>query len=677
MRSLLSLAVVFEGDNFKVLESIIRIISKSEYNFEQRRYFPAVFALANFNLGLDPACLQMQSFFQLLLENFFTIDASVKQLSFALIRNMLLKASPVNRNFQSLSLEEYLKESSFTSIDMHGKESGCFLHELWPNYIGWIPCKNIKLASTYPVNKISPYSRLIAESGICIKFPEFVKCLIDQVSKATDHDEKDAEAAPDAWIFSLMNYEGFLGIPQILGALSHFSVEFMHAMLNYTLALEIDSFKDEDEMASVNVQILQICLEMLSDPYDELLGENLAKLQELIMKIIDSCSLKVVDLFSVSIEELCSYIDPRRIDWFIQFFFNSVLTVENFNSFSETTQLRRLKVARAMERGLSWRSGFVNCALIKFISAHFESLFYSVHEQVRNYSASILRGLCRNAIRVDENISFLPFSNLLDDFIMEKIVKPLNNFDFSSDHGDKKISFILEYLKYSDAWRIQTRYVILCLGPIAFSMGSSDRHTVSLAKTILEDLSQVSLSPENISLLIEQCSKIASCRSLKAKSSFLSCISRILRNQNLHILKAHFDFLFNFILDFTTSEQIDIRKVALQELSKVLAKLPKEVPKYIKSFLRSAKSKESLKGISGLCAAVYSESWDVPDWMPKVLSFLSENSFSKGYIGIMCRKTIEDFRISRKDQMHKFESRFTEEELDSIRSIQVGHSYFA
>lgn len=81
-------------------------------------------------------------------------------------------------------------------------------------------------------------------------------------------------------------------------------------------------------------------------------------------------------------------------------------------------------------------------------------------------------------------------------------------------------------------------------------------------------------------------------------------------------------------------------------------------------------------GVLGSMAFVKLFPYSVPDWLPSHLADLSSHLSDPSPIREGVKKVFLDFHKTHQDQWHEFKEKFTEEELDAVRSISMAPSYF-
>lgn len=82
-------------------------------------------------------------------------------------------------------------------------------------------------------------------------------------------------------------------------------------------------------------------------------------------------------------------------------------------------------------------------------------------------------------------------------------------------------------------------------------------------------------------------------------------------------------------------------------------------------------------GVLGLSSLVEAFPYDVPEWMPEVLVFLSGYFSDPPPVSTTVKKVFGDFKRTHQDSWHEDSKRFSQEELEVLSDMLISPSYYA
>jgi hypothetical protein len=228
-------------------------------------------------------------------------------------------------------------------------------------------------------------------------------------------------------------------------------------------------------------------------------------------------------------------------------------------------------------------------------------------------------------------------------------------------------NFSLQYIDIE----CYAEFLISMLIPIVTASKNVNVECAALAKNCLQLLSTATLPSRYLETIVNELCKVVQISSWVVKAELLKFLSVWTFQKHLLIEKSLFQKLITSVIDCLNDERVEVRDASMLSLSRMLscAGTKLSMLKLQKRFFRAArlkgkeKSLERSGGIIGLCAMVYSEAWDVPDWMPSTLAFLADMSHDSSNISITIRKVLSEFKKSRQDSWHELQTRFSEEEF--------------
>jgi len=82
-------------------------------------------------------------------------------------------------------------------------------------------------------------------------------------------------------------------------------------------------------------------------------------------------------------------------------------------------------------------------------------------------------------------------------------------------------------------------------------------------------------------------------------------------------------------------------------------------------------------GVLGLCAFVNAYPYDIPEFIPDILMFLSGYIHEVQPIAATIKKTLQDFKRTHQDNWQDHKLKFSEDQLAVLTDILVSPSYYA
>lgn len=154
---------------------------------------------------------------------------------------------------------------------------------------------------------------------------------------------------------------------------------------------------------------------------------------------------------------------------------------------------------------------------------------------------------------------------------------------------------------------------------------------------------------------------------------------KLLRDQNIEVREAAAQTLSGIVRCSQRSYTLDLKK-RFTDTVKANSVLPKR--RLPNGEMNQEYAPAVLKlhsGILGICALINAFPYDVPSWMPELLTdILAEHvSSSDTVISSTIRKTAQDWRRTHQDSWAENIHKFSEEQLSELSSLFLGECYFA
>lgn len=242
-------------------------------------------------------------------------------------------------------------------------------------------------------------------------------------------------------------------------------------------------------------------------------------------------------------------------------------------------------------------------------------------------------------------------------------------------------------------------------------VGNSNNETASHARHAVNTAAWMMFGADEVAPVID--CLVTTCRassSARTRRCSLGALRRLVSRHGLLLSPPLIQSLFTLILDLVDDPELDVRVAAAQTLTAVhLAttwcqeriSLDALITRYaptvhlgplhttnwmVRRFgrvLDSAVAGDTRQDVFnrhgatlGLIALLRSAAYDVPPWLPAVLSLLARRSHERDPVGSAIRKAFLDWKHMHQDDWHSVRSKLPEEQLDVILDIHCASSYF-
>ncbi|SPQ99072.1 unnamed protein product (mitochondrion) [Plasmodiophora brassicae] len=223
-------------------------------------------------------------------------------------------------------------------------------------------------------------------------------------------------------------------------------------------------------------------------------------------------------------------------------------------------------------------------------------------------------------------------------------------------------------------------------------VGNSNNETASHARHAVNTAAWMMFGADEVAPVID--CLVTTCRassSARTRRCSLGALRRLVSRHGLLLSPPLIQSLFTLILDLVDDPELDVRVAAAQTLTAVhLAttwcqeriSLDALITRFGR-VLDSAVAGDTRQDVFnrhgatlGLIALLRSAAYDVPPWLPAVLSLLARRSHERDPVGSAIRKAFLDWKHMHQDDWHSVRSKLPEEQLDVILDIHCASSYF-
>ncbi|XP_054158581.1 proteasome activator complex subunit 4B-like [Oppia nitens] len=236
---------------------------------------------------------------------------------------------------------------------------------------------------------------------------------------------------------------------------------------------------------------------------------------------------------------------------------------------------------------------------------------------------------------------------------------------------------------------------ILCL----MQSETSDEELIRETFVAIIMLSHALLTPESIQVAIDTSKQITMATNWHARSAIATFLQYMV-SSNMFVLMANPEWtrdIRRMIINLLSDERTEVRESTAETLSGLVhCEFIKIDGQLIREFELTAQRRlskvrqsngtsivapkelyERHGAILGLCACINAFPYDVPDFMPDILVFLSRHLSDPQPIPTTIKKTLSNFRRTHNDSWRDHKLKFTDDQLAVITDLLVSPNYYA
>ncbi|KAG0049518.1 hypothetical protein BGZ83_005704 [Gryganskiella cystojenkinii] len=450
-------------------------------------------------------------------------------------------------------------------------------------------------------------------------------------------------------------------------------------------------------------------------------------LTPLLKKSFQQCTPDSLVYWERFVKYCCLFRDPRRVLPLISLIFNTPLDKDSTAAFSES---KNLFFTRAVLVSLSWRVSLLTPVLREECLRHISHPYKQVRE--------ILGHVINELFQLSSHPSYKSVKELLQDQAKQldqpsRMVEELDeksahqvqllrqslsswkeshkpSIQGASDYSNASKTVLAWVFQALSGWRVQATYgVVLPLVPELFLMQDvpDDQDLQQLATLSLLQLARFAYPADMVPKVVDLlCKILKESESWHVRNNVLPVVQIFfytnLFSMDVQMMVRVMDAVSSMLLD----SQIEVRQLAATTLSGIVRCSQRDATqalfKHFRRLLRdtplparkkrdrtTGAPKESdpegysealIKrhaGVLGLSSLVEAFPYDVPEWMPQVLVFLSGYFSDPPPVSTTVKKVFSDFKRTHQDTWHEDSKRFSQEELEVLSDMLISPSYYA
>jgi len=246
-------------------------------------------------------------------------------------------------------------------------------------------------------------------------------------------------------------------------------------------------------------------------------------------------------------------------------------------------------------------------------------------------------------------------------------------------------------LTYGDTNSI-TLHLPRLLVQLFVMQGDKDEDISKLARHTLALVAQAALPREVIVAIFEDLLTVSKHNNWHTRSAVLPFLQILIFNHIFLLPPDELKIANDIILKHLVDPQIEVRELAKIALSSVVKTTNPDIESLVKrlSALAPISKKKNSPGsitdnlverhggVLGLCAVIGSSPYDIPYWMPELLSLLSSYSNDiSTKVRESVRQAFAEFWRTHQDMWSILKSKFTEDQLQIINEQVFSPTYYA
>ncbi|KAI5078578.1 hypothetical protein GOP47_0006249 [Adiantum capillus-veneris] len=237
--------------------------------------------------------------------------------------------------------------------------------------------------------------------------------------------------------------------------------------------------------------------------------------------------------------------------------------------------------------------------------------------------------------------------------------------------------------------------IITLIYPALSLQETSEKDLSSLARAVMRFIQWQPFPVSHLSQVVQVALTGAQDSNWHTRVAFLSFLQPFMYRHKFILISSDQKLLWDKVVDLLSDPQLEVREVATKTLSgmmkgaeKTFAKAFRERVAKEASIVKREKGNGLMSGgarsipyihgiVLGLSAVIFSVPYDMPSWLPDIVTLLADFSNQPWPIRGTVRKTISDFRHTHSDMWEFQKEAFTEQQLEVLSNLTSSATYFA
>jgi hypothetical protein len=438
--------------------------------------------------------------------------------------------------------------------------------------------------------------------------------------------------------------------------------------------------------------------------------------------------------FIDAIRVACTGVDPRRVAWLLTPLFEASMSVrlpdEGASGQEEpdaaaaaqlavpSVQMKRLRAAAAAFRELGWRARGAARWLLEHLCGPSGSFLAHPYKQVREDVARLLVFATRaapdgysNVVRTvsavlaetgaaaeskrDASPASPPSPSPSPSPSPPAIVHTVAEDAATRDKNALECALLwMQHTLWFGTELDQAELTRTLFPLVVRAVRHADKHIVQLQAHVADLAAWTLYLPDaSAESVLDMAEALLSADSYKVRLEAVDFAAGLVPRHCFKLSDARIERLCRALIARLTDANVDVRSAAMRGLVGLLMALRPQHFEILRKalqrdFARAIKQPLALKSeqgeaqlavrhsaVLGLGALVLTQPYEVPDWLPPVLSLLVRCASDPSPVKNTVHAIITDFRRTHQDEWEFFKERFSEDQLDALAATTVSASY--
>ncbi|MCO5560813.1 hypothetical protein L7F22_014433 [Adiantum nelumboides] len=237
--------------------------------------------------------------------------------------------------------------------------------------------------------------------------------------------------------------------------------------------------------------------------------------------------------------------------------------------------------------------------------------------------------------------------------------------------------------------------IITLIYPALSLQETSEKDLSALARAVMRFLQWQPFPVSHLSQVVQAALTAAQDINWHTRVAFLTFLQPFMYRHRFILINSDLKLLWDKVVDLLSDPQLEVREVATKTLSGMMkgaemtfAEAFRERVAKEAALLKREKGNGLMNGsgrpipcihgiVLGLSAVILSVPYDIPRWLPDMITLLADFSNQPWPIRGTVRKTISDFRHTHSDMWEFQKEAFTEQQLEVLSNLTSSATYFA
>eukprot|EP01114_Cavostelium_apophysatum_P014493 TRINITY_DN3777_c0_g1_i6.p1 TRINITY_DN3777_c0_g1~~TRINITY_DN3777_c0_g1_i6.p1 ORF type:complete len:1780 (-),score=427.71 TRINITY_DN3777_c0_g1_i6:35-5374(-) len=413
-------------------------------------------------------------------------------------------------------------------------------------------------------------------------------------------------------------------------------------------------------------------------------------------KVVSTTGAETLPDWSTCLRFCCYNMDPKRFSPLIDY-----LLANPFGGSNSSVQVKKLLLIKSVLTELTWRSSRLAISLLSQIGSSIAHPFKQVRHAMGECISVIFANLWIPKSHLTTNSQDLNITRNLDAFVVgllerleywERKAEDINDAEKAERTHFRET--ILHWLSYTFTFNesfSMVQYLPKLLPHIFAMQRDKDEDIAKQAMQIPALVAQYRFPPELLPSILSATFTVANQPNWHVRSATLPFLQILTFSNKFNLSPLQLQEIQEFAIRHLGDTQIEVRELAKVSLGSIVKSSNADIPALsarLSAIIgaaplpkRGQPSNEALLvqrhgGVLGLCALASTSPYDVPPWMPSLLSKIASHISDPPPIKNTVKDTFGEFWRTHQDMWPLLKDRFTEDELFQINELVISPTYY-